>query len=159
MMKGARGLYETLVTQALEIQLAELDTKAHAERDALRPAEAADRLALHLARVVRRALEGVDDKERVSVGIRLAKTLIDAIDTSIIGAEVTPDTPTEPGSILQRSLASFQMGAPRPLPRRSTAARYHAADECPGRASRRQPNPHGDSFCRPNRSCDGVHSA
>src|SRR5688572_6056232 len=104
MMKGARGLYETLVTQALEIQLAELDSKAHALREGLRPAEAADRLALHLARVVRRVLEGLDEKERVSVGVELARTLIESIDASIADADVKPDVLAAPGMVLRAIL-------------------------------------------------------
>ncbi|WP_438029780.1 hypothetical protein [Sorangium sp. So ce233] len=35
----------------------------------LRVAEAADRIALHLGRIVQRAIAGVPDKERVSVGL------------------------------------------------------------------------------------------
>jgi plasmid maintenance system killer protein len=41
-----RGLYETLITEALAARLRELDRRLHVHSDDLRPADAADRIAL-----------------------------------------------------------------------------------------------------------------
>ena len=71
-----RGLYEVLITEAIALQLRQLGDDVHAVRDSVRPAEAADRLALHLGRIVRRAVAGVDDPDRVAVGVALARTLV-----------------------------------------------------------------------------------
>ena len=54
-----RGLYEVLVTEALEEQLGGLDIALEPIRTALRAPEAADRIALHLARVIERAVNGI----------------------------------------------------------------------------------------------------
>ena len=48
MGSNARGLYEVLITEAIEAQLRDLDSNLHATTSALRSAEAPDRLALHL---------------------------------------------------------------------------------------------------------------
>jgi hypothetical protein len=51
-MPRNRGLYETLVTEAMEAELAALGDRLHASRADLDKAEAADRIALHVARVL-----------------------------------------------------------------------------------------------------------
>jgi hypothetical protein len=75
-----RGLYEVLITEAIASQLRDLGDDLHAIRDGVRPAEAPDRLALHLGRIVQRAITGVNDADRVAVGVALARKLIDQID-------------------------------------------------------------------------------
>ncbi|MEY4862462.1 MAG: family helicase [Pseudomonadota bacterium] len=52
------GLYQSIVTEALARELASLE-EGRALTQALHPAEAADRLTLHLARVIERSLEAV----------------------------------------------------------------------------------------------------
>ena len=52
----AHGLYETLITEVLDERLRQLDARAHASREVLLPAEAADRIALHLGRLIASAL-------------------------------------------------------------------------------------------------------
>ena len=56
-----RGLYELLITEAIEAQLRDLGGSLEAVRDALRAAEAADRIALHIGRVVQRAIEAIGE--------------------------------------------------------------------------------------------------
>jgi hypothetical protein len=51
-----RGLYEALITDALQAQLAEAGEAYHVERAVLDAAEAPDRYALHLARLIEGAL-------------------------------------------------------------------------------------------------------
>ena len=104
MNNRARGLYEVLITEAIASQLAELGADLHALRSEVRPAEAADRLALHLGRIVQRAIAGVKDAERVAVGVALARKLIDQIDQTIWGSDVGLETPIEPGTVLRAVL-------------------------------------------------------
>ena len=107
MPKFERGLYETLITEALDVHLQDLGERLQALRTSLRPAEAADRIALHLSRIVQRALSAVGDEERVGVSIALARSLIGQIGATIDGTGSEADSPIEPGSVL-RSVAARQ---------------------------------------------------
>ena len=113
---AVRGLYETLITEALAEQLGELGEREHVYQDGLRAAEAADRLALHLGRVVARALAEVRDDERVARGVALARELIALIDERIRNADVGPDAPREPGSVLRAIVGRLPDGEPEPVP-------------------------------------------
>ena len=116
MSRLERGLYEVIVTQALEARLAELGESLFPKRDELRSAEAADRIALHVGSVLARALEGLSDRERVEIGTALARRIILQIDATIAGSETAPDVPVEPAAIL-RSLARFlPTGASEAIP-------------------------------------------
>ncbi|WP_437785423.1 DUF3427 domain-containing protein [Sorangium sp. So ce1097] len=110
-----RGLYEILVTEALAPGLRELDPGQEARTGALRAADAADRIALHLGRVVQRAIAGVPDGERVSVGVGLARRLVAQIDAAIAGAEVQPDAPVEPGTVLRAIVGRQPDGRPETI--------------------------------------------
>ena len=68
-----RGLYERLITQDLEEALDALDPQHEARRSKLHPEEAADRLALHLAALVRRAVSSLDAGKRTELGGELAR--------------------------------------------------------------------------------------
>ena len=81
-----RGLYEQLLTEALAAQLPAPGGKVVPLRRKLHQAEAADRLALHLSRVVERALGAIPDGERVAVGVALVRRLLDVL-TSEQGSE------------------------------------------------------------------------
>src|SRR5205807_9766830 len=74
-----RGLYEVLITEALEARLVNLEGRLVAIRGQLRAAEAPDRIALHLARVVERAIAIIDERERPRIDIDLSRRLIDAV--------------------------------------------------------------------------------
>jgi superfamily II DNA or RNA helicase/HKD family nuclease len=116
MARHERGLYEVLITEALNAQLGELGDRLEARRSDLRPAEAADRIALHLARVVQRVVAAVSDEDRVAVSVALARRLIEQVDATVAGADVLPDSPLEPGTIL-RSLAGIRPdGKPETIP-------------------------------------------
>ena len=79
-----RGLYEALITDALQAQLAEAGEAYHVERAVLDATEAPDRYALHLARVIERALRGLDPKTRVQAG---AVPLLPGVRTLAPGRE------------------------------------------------------------------------
>lgn len=101
MVRRVRGLYESLVTEALGASLDELPPELTAHRAALRSAEAPDRVALHLAQLVRRALASVDERQRVAVGVALVRRLIAEIESSVDGADVLGERPVEPGAVLR----------------------------------------------------------
>jgi superfamily II DNA or RNA helicase len=102
-----RGLFELLTTDALAEQLAELEPQLHADVSTLRPAEAADRIAQHLARLIQRALETVGDKDRVATGIAVARALVAQLGAALPDAEVDPDAPEPRGRVL-RAIARRQ---------------------------------------------------
>src|SRR4051812_18808382 len=93
------GLYETVMTEALETQLAKIDT-ALVRRVGLREAEAPDRIAQLLARQVIRTLEAVPQSDRVAVGIEVAQLLTDALAARVPKANVGDNRPTMPGEML-----------------------------------------------------------
>ena len=113
---NARGLYEVLITEAIEAQLRDLDSNLHASRSALRSAEAPDRLALHLGRLIQRAIAGLDDADRVEKGIALARSLVAQIDQVLSERSVVLDAPLEPGTVLRAVLGRTPDGRPEALP-------------------------------------------
>ena len=105
-----RGLYEVLITEAVAARLEELGERLHVLRDELRTAEAADRIALHLAGVIKRTVEGVGDRDRVAVGVALARRLVAQIAEEMPGADAALDSLVEPGSILRAVLTGLPDG-------------------------------------------------
>lgn len=83
-----RGLYETLVTLGLAARLEAVDAELRTSRP-LRPAETADRIALHLSRQINQALAEVGDADRVRVGVEVARSLLERL------AELAPVDPDE----------------------------------------------------------------
>ncbi len=107
-----RGLYEILITEALEARLREVGVGLAPIRTGLRAAEAADRIALHIGRLVRRALQDVDDEQRVAVGVDLARALLARIDAAVADADVSAESPILSGSVLRAVLAALPDGTP-----------------------------------------------
>jgi superfamily II DNA or RNA helicase/HKD family nuclease len=96
-----RGLYEKLITEVLQRELAGLDRALAAKQEELRSAEAADRIALHIARVVERAVAAIPELDRANLGVRLACALAAQIDQTVPAAEAAADAPIEPASVLR----------------------------------------------------------
>ena len=92
-----RGLYEVLITEGLDAQLGDLPGRHQAQRVGLRAAEAADRIAFHLSRVIQRAVAALPDETRVATGIALARGIIEQVPDNV---DFLPDRPIEPGAIL-----------------------------------------------------------
>ena len=111
-----RGLYEVLITEAIAAQLRDLGAELHAIRDGVRSAEAPDRLALHLGRIVQRALAGVNDANRVAVGVSLARKLIEHIEQTISGSQAGLDAPIEPGTVLRAVVGRTPDGRVETMP-------------------------------------------
>jgi superfamily II DNA or RNA helicase/HKD family nuclease len=112
-----RGLYETLLTSVLEARLRELSAARRLEpmTNELRPAEAADRLALHLGIVLRRALAALEDERRVPRGIELARKLLEIIDATVERAEAVRDAPVASGRVLRALAARLPDGTPEEI--------------------------------------------
>ena len=101
MAVGRRGLYEELLTQALAARLGELAPGLDAQTEPLRRADAPDRIALHLSRLVQRALAMVPDDERVGAGIALARRVVALIDAEVTRADVGDEAASAPGMVLR----------------------------------------------------------
>ncbi|MEO7037598.1 MAG: DUF3427 domain-containing protein [Polyangiaceae bacterium] len=109
-MASERGLYESLVTEALETQLAALDPRLMARRSGLHEAEAADRIALHLARVIERAISSLDRRQRVKIGTTLARQLIDQVVAVTDAGSLATERPLESGEVLRSVLGKLPDG-------------------------------------------------
>lgn len=109
---AVRGLYETLMTDALAGRLGALDSRTVAYHEPLSPADAPDRIALHLGRVIARVLADVPERDRVGRAVSLARELIALIDAQVAGADAAPDSPTRPGSVLQALVGRLPDGTP-----------------------------------------------
>jgi superfamily II DNA or RNA helicase/HKD family nuclease len=112
---GEVGLYEVLLTEALRAQLDRLREGLEPRARDLHAAEAADRIALHLSRVIERVVSDLADTERVEVGIRLARSLIEHLNGLITDADYTPDLPLQPGRVLEAILDRRPDGSLRPI--------------------------------------------
>jgi superfamily II DNA or RNA helicase len=75
----APGLYEVLLTHLLREQLRRQDDHEAAELTDLGHAEAADRIALHLAKAVEAAIENLPEGERAIAGTQLARRVVKLI--------------------------------------------------------------------------------
>ncbi|KAB2910944.1 MAG: hypothetical protein F9K40_01685, partial [Kofleriaceae bacterium] len=78
-----RGLYEALITRETQAALDELGERLVSIVRALRPADAADRIALHVSRVVQRAVADAAEHARVELGVALTNRLIETIGARV----------------------------------------------------------------------------
>lgn len=101
MSNSSPGLYDTLITQALDATIAKLDRSLVPIKGELRAAEAPDRISLHIARLVARAIDSVDENERTKVGLALARHLIAEIQRAVAQADVEPEQLIETAEVLQ----------------------------------------------------------
>ena len=99
------GLYEALVTEALEKQLADLVAAAVTPevRD-LADAEAADRLSRHIAMVVSRAIEALPEHGRAQAGAQIISRLVDVLSQVTDAIDRDIDLPLDPARVLSAIL-------------------------------------------------------
>lgn len=103
------GVYESLLTEGLKARLAAIDEDLQVT-PALRAAEAADRIAWHLNRQIERALRDLPERDRVEVGVRVAKALLARLGDLV---ETDPDAvPVDPGAVLKAILRRQPDGSP-----------------------------------------------
>lgn len=104
------GLYESLVTEGLKAQLDALVGRLSSERRALRSAEAPDRIAWHISRQIESALADVGDDDRVSVGLGVAKALLERLG-ELVQIDHT-SMPVDPAMVLHAILRRRPDGSP-----------------------------------------------
>lgn len=110
-----RGLYETLVTEALDAELSMLPKSLSFERSELESAEAADRVALHIARVVERALATQPDKDRVRVASALAREVVNLVVRTTDTSEFERERPVDPTAVLRTIRSLLPDGRPESI--------------------------------------------
>lgn len=106
MQKLQPGLYEQLVTTVLEGRLGGLNAQDFALRTPLDKEEAADRIALHLSQLVRRAIAGMDQQTRTQAGLELARQIITLLTES--SRALDADDLLSPAGDLLRAVAQLQ---------------------------------------------------
>jgi superfamily II DNA or RNA helicase/HKD family nuclease len=110
-----RGLYEVLITEALQANLGGIDAALRAVRGTLRAPEAADRISLHLAHVIARAIGAIEEDERTGKGIDLARRVVDLIGDSPVTADLIGERPLESGEVLNRVVGMQPDGRPESI--------------------------------------------
>jgi len=110
------GLYEVLVTEVLAEQLAQIEDRLVVCAGEVRAAEVADRVALHLGRVIERAIDGAPEDQRVEVAIAVARDLVARLDELVSARarslDLAPERPVEPGSVLRSITVRRPDGTP-----------------------------------------------
>ena len=105
MPQPSRGLYELLVTRGLDARLQQLAAGFHAQRDDLRTAEAADRIALHLQRVLERAIHDIGEESRVEKGLAFAGEIVARLEALLGASALLDEAPVADKSVLRAILA------------------------------------------------------
>ena len=110
-----RGLHETLITEELNRALPNLATGIIAERVNLRGSEAADRISLHLSKIIEQHLRDVSDDDRSVVGIQLARKIIELLAKESKSDESLSELPIAPGEVLSAIVTANPDGTPRKI--------------------------------------------
>lgn len=110
-----RGLYEELISETLEQELGNLPKGLVPSRTTLRGAEAGDRLALFLARIVERAVDDLPEKERVTRGLSLARALVATLASELGREDLRHEAPVLEDPILRAILARQPDGLPESI--------------------------------------------
>lgn len=100
MPRPKRGLFEQLVTISLERELADVSSTDHVHRSRLHPEEAPDRIALHLATLIRRAIGALELGQRAEIGLEIARRLVGILEVAGKGV-YTSDSPAAAGDVLR----------------------------------------------------------
>lgn len=111
-----RGLYEQLITEALESRLGDLKAPLQVKRSGLHPDEAADRIALHLARLLKQSVESLDPKQRIALGLELAQRVIGLLEAFPGTCVDEADRLSNDGEVLRALLARLPDGRSESLP-------------------------------------------
>lgn len=117
------GVYEELITSAVEARLGQLLASEFVERSNLSAADAADRLALHVSEVVARVIDSIPLESRSDVGLQLTRQLIADLEHRLSEhgrtVHLTPDLPAQLRPVLHAVWSARPDGSPdrrdRPL--------------------------------------------
>ena len=112
MADAVRGLHETLITEALAERLKDVGRSYHVRKEPLRPADAADRLARHLAALLEKALSDVPEDSRASVGLALVRALTEQIQRHDPETRAATGNVAEPATVLHAIERRKQDGSP-----------------------------------------------
>lgn len=104
-----RGLYEQIITEALDRELLGLDHLLKPIRNRLDPEEAADRIALYFGKILRRAIGSLDRRQRTAVGVRLARDFVRQLE-SATNAIDSEDLLVPAGEVLRAIAAALPDG-------------------------------------------------
>jgi superfamily II DNA or RNA helicase/HKD family nuclease len=110
-----RGLYGQLVSERLRAQLsavASLDVRT----EPLRAADAADRLALHLAALIEQVVESLPESRRLEEGTALARRLVDELVLATGEVAWQAERPEAPALVLQALRGHRPDGRPEEMP-------------------------------------------
>jgi superfamily II DNA or RNA helicase len=113
----AQGLYELLVTQLLEEQLRDSQLQGTPVLDELRNAEAADRIALHVAKVVETAIEDAPAQDRSVEGVKLARQLIELIAKHVGADKLSAMQLADPATVLRAIRRQLPDGSAQDTPK------------------------------------------
>jgi len=106
------GLFEVLITEGLQAEIRELTQRLSVDSRPLNTADVSDRIAWHVSRQIERALLDVSDEQRVEVGVRVARALLERLG-ELVAADPS-SRPIDPASVLHAVL--------RPRPDGTTAS-------------------------------------
>ncbi|MEI8083958.1 MAG: phospholipase D-like domain-containing protein, partial [Actinomycetes bacterium] len=111
------GIYEDLITPRIEAQLAAVAAQMQADSSDLDNAEAADRLALHLAALVERAVSALPESSRASVGTEIVRKVGLHLADLANAQDLDLDLVTERPQVLRAVHGLNPHGAPRSVGR------------------------------------------
>jgi superfamily II DNA or RNA helicase/HKD family nuclease len=115
--KLAEGLHELLLTELLKQQMEQSAVEGVPELEVLRPAEAADRVAQHLARIVELAIEQAPESERATVAVDLARRVVELIAAYSESEELGALQLAQPGRVLRSIRGMMPDGSARVIPK------------------------------------------
>lgn len=106
------GLYEEIITGALLADLGEVATEL-VDRRRLDSAEVADRMALHLARLIERSVESVGEAKRLDAALEIGQRVVELLSERAPKADVAGDAPAESGEQLREIKGRAPDGSPK----------------------------------------------
>jgi HKD family nuclease len=109
-----RSLVELVVTEKLDRALATVDAEL-VQRLGLRPADAPDRLALLVSRVVVRVVEALDEGSRPRDGAAIVRELVAQLHAAAPKAGVAELAPVAAAEVLRAVLTRRPDGTPEPI--------------------------------------------
>lgn len=110
------GLYEQLLTQALSERLRSVGDRLVIESGPIHADEAADRISLHLGRLLRQAIHALDPRKRASVGAALAREVVSLLEGHQGLGVDAGDQLADPAVVLRALLGHLPDGSPASLP-------------------------------------------
>lgn len=113
------GLFEQLITDTIKKDLTDVPSSLHVLRSPLHPEEAPDRIAFHLASLIKRAIGGLDTGQRVEVGLELARHIVRLLDASGKAVDLL-DSPAASGDVLRAITSLLPDGSPAKISLPST---------------------------------------